>query len=66
MKYYGGFSPKAYEKSVVLGGGLTLYPIENPPDVAATLHIYTQRVWDIAYQKGRADVAAEIKRSLGL
>ncbi len=65
-KYFGGYCPEAKEKSVVLGGALVLHPIPNPADVTATLHEYTQRIWDLAYAQGRADVAAEIKRSLGL
>lgn len=66
MRDFGEYRPKAYGKSVVLGGALVLYPIPNPPDVAATLHLYAQRVWDQAYAAGRKDVADEIKRSLQL
>lgn len=65
-KYFAGFCPTPYEKSVVLGGGLVLFPIEDPARAAATLHLYTQQLWDAAYAEGRQDVQSELKRSLGL
>lgn len=61
-----GYRPKAYEKSVVLGGGLVLDPIANPPDVAATMHVYAQRLTQTAYEMGRKDALASIRKALEL
>lgn len=66
IKYYGGFCPTAHDKSVVLGGGLTLFPISNPPDVAATLHVYTQRIWERAYAQGVDDTQKKMRNALGI
>jgi hypothetical protein len=66
VKYFGGYCPTAHEKSVVLGGGLTLHPIPNPPEVAATLHEYTQRIWYAAYRQGVEDTQKNIRNALGL
>jgi hypothetical protein len=65
-KYFGGYCPTPHEKSVVLGGGLTLHPIPNPPEVAATLHEYTQRIWYAAYRQGAEDTQKNIRNALGL
>ena len=65
-KYFGGYCPVPHEKSVVLGGGLVLYPITDPGDVAATLHVYTQRVWELAYEAGKRDNQNAIREALNL
>jgi hypothetical protein len=66
IKDFGGYCPTAHEKSVVLGGGLTLHPIPNPPEVAATLHVYTQKIWEAAYAQGVADTQKKMRTALGL
>jgi hypothetical protein len=66
IKYFGGYCPTAHEKSVVLGGGLTLYPISNPPEVAATLHLYSQRLWEAAYAQGEADTQKKLRTAMGI
>ena len=66
IKYYGGYCPTAHEKSVVLGGGLVLYPLDDPASVTATLHIYTQKIWDMAYAEGVDDAQKNMRAALGL
>ena len=61
-----GYRPKAYERSVVLGGGLVLFPLADPPSVAATLHIYADRLWKAAFEAGRKEALGGIKRALEL
>ena len=66
IKYYGGYCPTAHEKSVVLGGGLVLYPLDDPASVTATLHQYTQKIWDMAYAEGVDDAQKNMRAALGL
>lgn len=61
-----GFAPVPYEKSVVLGGGHVLFPIEKPAVVAAELHLFCQALWNAAYKAGREDKMNEIKKALEL
>jgi hypothetical protein len=65
-KYFAGYCPTPHEKSVVLGGALVLYPLTDPVEVASTLHIYTQRIWDAAYRQGVEDTQKNIRNALGL
>ena len=65
-KYYAGYCPTAHEKSVVLGGGLVLYPLDDPAAVTSTLHVYTQKIWEAAYQQGVNDTKKNIRNALGL
>ena len=66
IKYYGGYCPTAHEKSVVLGGGLVLYPLDDPASVTATLHQYTQKIWDMAYAQGVDDTQKKMRNALGI
>ena len=58
--------PKAYKKSVVLGGGLNLFPLENPAEVAATLHLWQERIEREAFERGKKAVQDAIKMAIGL
>lgn len=58
--------PRAYEKSVVLGGGRVLFPVENPADICATMHLHNQAIWDHAYRQGVADARSAIQKALGI
>ena len=66
VKYFAGYCPTPHDKSVVLGGGLVLYPLDNPEHVATTLHIYTQKIWEVAYQQGVEDTQKNIRNALGI
>lgn len=56
--------PKAYEKSVVLGGGRVVYPCPNPEETARVLKEHTLEVARRAYQAGRKAAKAEIRAAL--
>lgn len=65
-KYFAGYCPTPHEKSVVLGGALVLYPLTDPVAVASTLHVYTQKIWEAAYQQGVNDTKKDIRRAIGV
>lgn len=44
--------PKAYEKSVVLGGGVVLFPVSDPEGTAEILTTYANRIARSAYRAG--------------
>lgn len=65
-KYFGGYCPTPHEKSVVLGGSLVLYPLNDPASIASTLHVYTQKIWDLAYEQGVNDTQKKMRNALGI
>lgn len=58
--------PTAYEKSVVLGGGLVLFPLTNPAEICATMHLHNQRLWQTAYEAGYQAAQERMREALGL
>lgn len=56
--------PRAYEKSIVLGGGTNLFPIDNPQDLIETLNEYVIKVASRAYREGNSAAKAEIRRAI--
>lgn len=56
--------PKAYEKSVVLGGGLVLFPCVDPQSTAEILTKYVRSVALRSFQAGRRSAKAEIRKAL--
>lgn len=63
----GGFHPtlpKAHEKSVVLGGGKVLYPVENPQEVADVLAAVIKDVALRAYRTGREDAKRQMREAM--
>lgn len=53
--------PKAYEKSVVLGGGRVLFPLNDPKGIETVLREHIKEVARRAYKAGRRDAKAEIR-----
>jgi hypothetical protein len=56
--------PKAYEKSVVLGGGVNLFPCEDPERYATILGEYAMQIARCAYQQGKRDARDEVKKAI--
>lgn len=56
--------PRAYEKSVVLGGGKVLFPCHEPGGTAAILTEHISEVARRAYQAGRKAAKAEIRAAI--
>lgn len=56
--------PKAHEKSVVLGGGLVLFPCADPEKTAAVLAEYATTIAQRAYQQGKRAAKQEIRKAL--
>jgi hypothetical protein len=56
--------PKAYEKSVVLGGGRVLYPCPDPEAQAAILTEHVKEIARRAFQAGRRAGKAEIREAI--
>jgi len=56
--------PKAHEKSVVLGGGLVLFPCHDPERTAEVLSEHVLEVARRTYRAGRRDGKAEIRKAI--
>ena len=56
--------PKAYEKSVVLGGGVNLFPCHDPENTAKILGEYAMQIARRAFQEGRRQAKAEMRKAL--
>jgi hypothetical protein len=56
--------PKAHEKSVVLGGGLVLFPCHDPEATAETLRTYASQLARRAYQAGKKAGKDEIRKAI--
>jgi hypothetical protein len=56
--------PRAYDKSVVLGGGRVLFPVADPQGLAAILTDHVREIARRAYQAGRIAGKAEIRKAL--
>jgi hypothetical protein len=56
--------PKAYEKSVVLGGGRNLFPCPDPETTAKVLSEHIAEVARRAYRQGKKDAKAEIRKAI--
>lgn len=56
--------PRAYDKSVVLGGGHVLYPCPDPQAQAEVLSKFASELARRAYQAGRREAKAEIRKVL--
>src|SRR3546814_7319731 len=54
--------PKAHEKSVVLGGGLVLFPCADPEKTAEVLSKYVQQIVQRAHRAGRRAGKEEIRK----
>lgn len=66
-KYTGGWFtelPKAYEKSIVLGGGAVLFPLENTEANAEILREHLMKVAVRAWREGRKAGKAEIRKAI--
>lgn len=56
--------PKAYEKSVVLGGGRNLFPCHDPETTAKVLAEHVLDVARRAYRAGQRDARAKMRAAL--
>jgi hypothetical protein len=56
--------PRAYEKSVVLGGGLVLFPCPDPQATSEILSKYAAELAKRAYRAGRAAAKEEIRKAI--
>lgn len=56
--------PVAYEKSIVLGGGRVLFPIENPDKQIAILREYVIDITNRAYRAGQQAGKEEIRKAI--
>lgn len=68
MKHSRSAMVRPYEKSVVLGGAITLFPVAPSVTQAFARQIRTamERAEDAAYKQGVEDARKEMRKALGL
>lgn len=70
LKRIGSYSHmvKAHEKSVVLGGGYVLFPVEpgQTENIAVIVRLAIQRAERRSYQRGVRDTQLAMRQAMGL